>query len=238
MIEGLKKILKRSPIPLNKNHRYDILTKKIIQSIPPQGNCIDVGCYKGEILDLILKVAPEGRHFGIEPVPEQYRKLESKYLNQKNCNILNYAASNVSGESAFNYVVSNPAYSGLIKRDYDRANEEDRSITVKTELLDNLIPADLKINLIKIDVEGAELLVLEGAAKLISKYKPIVIFEHGLGASEHYGSTPEMLYAYFEDKGMKISNLKKYIKGERKLSKAEFEKQYFQKENYYFVAHP
>ncbi len=237
MIETLKRILKRSPIALNKNHRYDILTKKIIHRLAPDSNCIDVGCYKGEILDLILKVAPKGRHFAIEPVPAQYALLKSKYRDIKNCTVLNYAASNVSGSSDFNYVISNPAYSGLIKRDYDRPHEEDRSIRVKTELLDKLIGPEIRIKLIKIDVEGAELLVLEGASEIIARWRPLVVFEHGLGASEHYGATPVKVYDYFEDKKMKVSNLKSYLKERKSLSKEEFEKQYYTKENYYFIAH-
>jgi len=237
MINKLKNLLKRSPIALNQNHRYDILTKKIINNLDPDSNGIDVGCYKGEILDLILKAAPQGRHFGIEPVPAQYEILREKYKNLKNCTILNFAASNVSGSSDFNYVISNPAYSGLVKRDYDRAHEKDQSIRVKTELLDQLIDPGLRIDLIKIDVEGAELRVLEGASEIISRWRPLVIFEHGLGASEHYGTTPNMVYDYFEERKMKISNLKRYLKGKGSLSKEEFEKQYYEKENYYFIAH-
>ncbi|NJN34834.1 MAG: FkbM family methyltransferase [Saprospiraceae bacterium] len=114
----------------------------------------------------------------------------------KNCSIVNIAASNKIGVSDFNYVTSNPSYSGLLKRDYDKPNEIDTTISVKTELLDNIIPADISIDLIKIDVEGAELLVLEGAYKLIKKYKPIVIFECGIGASNYYGTTPSKLFDF------------------------------------------
>lgn len=238
MIDTIKKILKLSPIPLTKNHLYDMQTRKIIARLRPDSNCIDVGCYKGEILDLILKVAPKGHHFGVEPIPRQYEALVDKYRDQPGITILNYAASNATGESTFNYVVSNPSYSGLKKRDYDKPNEEDTTIQVKTDLLDKLIPTEVGIDLVKIDVEGAELLVLEGASSLIKKHKPLVVFEHGLGASDHYGSTPEKVFGYFEEREMKISNLGAYLKGESSLTKSEFEAQYFEKKHYYFIAHP
>lgn len=237
MIDTIKKILKLSPIPLTKNHLYDMQTRKVIAQLKPDSNCIDVGCYKGEIMDLILKAAPKGQHFGVEPIPVQYKGLVSKYAQQPNVSILNYAASNVSGESTFNYVVSNPSYSGLKKRDYDKPNEEDTTIKVKTELLDTLIPKDINIDLIKIDVEGAELLVLEGAAELVNRCKPMVVFEHGLGASNHYGATPEKVFGYFQEKGMKISNLGSYLKNGTSLSQAEFEGQYHEQKHYYFIAH-
>lgn len=235
--DAIKRILRLSPVPLSKNHRYDLLTKKIISSLPDSANCIDVGCYKGEILDLMNKVAPKGRHYGIEPVPGQFEFLNKKYSNKENCSILNIAASNTSGVSGFNYVISNPAYSGLKKRDYDRANEKDTTIEVRTELLDNVIPSDRPIDLIKIDVEGAELLVLEGAVNMIKKNKPIIIFEHGLGASNHYGSTPAKLFDFFKEIPLSISTLDDYLRNKKTLTKEEFEKQYYEKLNYYFIAH-
>lgn len=232
----IKQILKLSPIPLTRNHRYDILTRKIISQLPSDSNCVDIGCYIGEILELMLKAAPDGKHFGIEPVPNQYDILVRKFKGAQNCTILNVAASDESGFADFNYVTSNPPYSGLKKREYDNEGEEDTTIQVRTELLDNLIPENLPVNLIKIDVEGAEMQVLRGASRIIQRDKPIVIFEHGLGASDYYGTTPEMIYAYFEDKGMQIFNLKAFLHKNNPLDLKEFHRQYHERVNYYFVA--
>jgi len=236
MKEFIKSILKKSPIPLSKNHLYDIQTTKILKQLKPNSNCIDVGCFKGEILDLMNKYAPKGQHFGIEPVPQSYANLSAKFKNISNCTILNIAASDAKGETQFNYVVSNPSYSGLIKRDYDRPTEKDEQITVQTERLDEVIPNDLPIDLIKIDVEGAEYQVLQGAKNIIQKYQPMVIFEHGLGASNHYGTTPEMVYEYFADLGMNIYNLNAYLDKKEPLSLQGFSDQYHNKDHYYFVA--
>jgi len=233
----IKKILRLSPIPLSKNHKYDLLTKRIINRLSASGNCIDVGCYKGEILDLMINAAPKGQHYGIEPIPTQFEYLRKKYSEIDNCSILNIAASNTTGVSDFNFVTSNPSYSGLKKRDYDKPNETDSTIKVRTDTLDNVIPSDLRIDLIKIDVEGAELLVLEGAVNLIKRNKPIIIFEHGLGAFNHYGTTPGKLFDFFHRLSKRVSTLDGYIANERSLSKEEFEKQYYDRLNYYFIAH-
>lgn len=239
MKELIKSILKLSPIALSKNHLYDIQTKKILKTaIPKNANCVDIGCFKGEILDLMLHYAPDGHHIGVEPIPEFFNALREKYKNTDNCKVVNYAASNTQSTSSFNYVVSNPSYSGLIKRDYDKANEEDTSIEVKTELLDHLIPEDTRVDLIKIDVEGAELRVLEGAKRIISTYQPLVVFEHGLGASNHYDATPEKVFHYFQQFGMGISTLTGYLNKSAALSEDDFHKQYHDKINYYFIAHP
>ncbi|HHB78565.1 MAG TPA: hypothetical protein ENK85_04970 [Saprospiraceae bacterium] len=79
-----------SPIPLSKNHRYDIQTKAIIKKLHADSNCIDVGCFKGEILDLMLQAAPKGQHFGnyiknidslsLDDFTRQYNQKENYYF--------------------------------------------------------------------------------------------------------------------------------------------------------------
>lgn len=64
------------------------------------------------------------------------------------------ALSDAKGTSSFNYVISNPAYSGFVKRRYDRPHEADTTITVRTNLLDDLIDPGDHVSVIKVDVEG------------------------------------------------------------------------------------
>ncbi len=235
----IKRTLKYAGVALTKNQRYDQQTEKIFRKhLKSSSNCIDVGCHQGEILDLMLTYSPKGRHFGLEPIPEFFRTLEQKYSDNAACTILNYAASNEKGQSSFNFVVSNPAYSGLRKRDYDNAVEEERSIEVQTERLDDLIPEDIEIDLIKIDVEGAELLVLEGAHQTIGKHQPLVIFEHGLGASDHYGTGPDEIFQYFSEQKMFINTLSGFLKKSPPFTRDRFQSEYYQKRNYYFIAFP
>jgi FkbM family methyltransferase len=238
MKEVIKKVLKSLPIAFTQNQRYDRQTTAIIQRVcRADSNCIDVGCHKGEVLDIMRKAASQGQHFGFEPIPDLYRNLATKYQGT-NCTIVERALSNETGTASFNYVVSNPSYSGLKKRQYDRANEVDQLLTVKTEKLDLFLPADLRVDLIKIDVEGGELLVLEGAVETLKKYHPVVIFEHGLGASEYYNATPTKVYDLLTAAGLKVSLMNKWLRGGAPLSKMEFETQFFKKWNYYFIAHP
>lgn len=237
MKQFLKKIIKYIPINFTKNQQYDSQTKLIIRRVCKENsNCVDIGCHKGEILDLFLANAKNGHHYAFEPIPTLFQNLKEKY-RATNCIISDIALSNTKGTNTFNYVSSNPAYSGLQKRAYKNAHETIELIEVKTDLLDHVLPPDLKIDLIKIDVEGAELLVLEGAVATLKKSKPIIIFEHGLGASEFYNSTPLEVFNLLRSCGYKISNLKTWLQNGPSLSLAEFEKQYEQKTDYYFIAY-
>jgi FkbM family methyltransferase len=242
MNQKLKHILRDaaqlSPVPVTKNLRYDRETQKVLKrTLHPHSNCIDVGCHKGEILDVMLKYAPKGSHSGFEPIPYLYSFLSEKYYQK--CKIYPIALSNQKGLSSFNFVITNPSYSGLKKRNYDRKGEKDRSIMIETDTLDNIIAEDFHVDLIKIDVEGAEMLVIEGALNTIRRCKPIIIFEFGKGASDVYKSTPEMLYKLItETLEMQLSTMKKWLSKSKPITLETLKNEYQTGNNYYFIAYP
>jgi FkbM family methyltransferase len=234
----LKKIIKKIPIAFTKNQQYDRDTAKIIKKIcSANSNCIDIGCHKGEILDIIIKYAPQGKLMAFEPIPILYKALCNKYKQHKNITIHNYALANIASTQPFNYVITNPAYSGLIKRKYDRQHEQDISIDVITKPLDDFYDSNIKIDFIKIDVEGGELQVLEGAAKLIAKCKPFIIFEHGIGGSDYYGTTPNILFNLLYSYGLQINTLEGWLHKKNALTLNAFENQFYNKINFCFVAY-
>lgn len=239
MKEIVKKLLKQMNIAITRNQRYDKQTNQIIKRVCKRNsNCIDIGAHSGDVLNVMLYYAFDGVHYAFEPVPFLYEQLWRKYQYFENIHVHDAALSNRQGTSTFNYVMSNPSYSGLKKRKYDRKEEEEVTLMVKVDTLDNIIPADHRVDLVKIDVEGAELLVLEGGIETIKRNRPLVIFEHGLGASDYYNSTPDKMYAYFDNIGMKISRLTDWLAGKPPLSKERFEQIYKKNSDYYFIAHP
>ena len=117
MKELLKKILGLLHIAVTRNQRYDAYTKRIIRNtLRPGSNCIDIGCHKGEILDLMIRYAPGGRKFGFEPIPELYRELKEKYSADPLVTIDSTALYDRTGTTSFQHVLNAPAYSGIKRR--------------------------------------------------------------------------------------------------------------------------
>ncbi len=232
-----KRMLSAAGIHLTQNQRYDALAAKVMRkAIRIDSNCIDVGCHKGEMLDEMLKLAPEGKHMAFEPIPELFEGLKRRYNG--NVTLHQLALSDHSGETSFHHVVSNPAYSGLRERTY-KVEEQVQKIQVRTERLDDLLGDQHKLDFLKIDVEGGELQVLKGGAATIARCKPVIVFEHGLGASDHYGTTPDMIYDLLvETCGLRIGLLEDYLSNGKGLSREAFRRQFHESLNYYFVAFP
>lgn len=65
--------------------------------------------------------------------------------------------------------------------------------TVPVERVDDLVAEHALAApfLVKVDVEGAELQVLRGAQQTLATHRPLLVFEHGLGSADHYGTRPE-----------------------------------------------
>jgi len=63
-----------------KGAAYDRETFEVLKKCLTQdSNCIDIGAYRGDILRRMLKYAPLGEIYAIEPVQENYEFLRKKY---------------------------------------------------------------------------------------------------------------------------------------------------------------
>lgn len=223
-------------LDLTKNLKYDRLTKAIMRKhIKSNSNCVDVGCHKGEILNLMLKFSPKGNHYAFEPIPYLYNDIKLKFEGK--AHIYPYALSNVNGKTTFQLVRNAPAYSGIKQRKYAIKNPEIEEIEVEMKTLDDVISLKEKIDFIKIDVEGGEFEVLKGARNTLSKNKPITLFECGKGASDYYGTKPEDIFNFItHEVGLKIYTLNSFLKNKNAIKANEFVEFFNSNEEYYFVA--
>jgi len=172
--------------------------KKIVQT---GWRIVDVGAHDGRhTAEFLRLVGPTGYVHAFEPIPEKFiaiQALEAAHINLKTHNI---ALSDVIGEAEFFVVKGALEESGLRQRIYN--NQEIANpiaITTSVKTLDAMADTIGKVDLLKIDVEGAELNVLNGANELIKKSRPIIYTEYGCGAYSSYGRNAEDLFLFFSD---------------------------------------
>jgi FkbM family methyltransferase len=235
---ALRKICWTLHLDLTQNMRYDRMTRRAFQHFLAQDSiAVDVGCHKGEVLEWMLELAPKGVHWAFEPIPELAAKLRDKFGNQVQLHEL--ALSNQQGKSKFQWVRNAPAYSGLMRRNYDGIEPEVEEIWVQTCTLDQVFTGE-KLDLIKIDVEGGELQVLQGAVETVARFRPVLVFEFGLGASEHYGTTPEQMWNLLHHQwNYRVLTLMDFDSGRRAaMTFQQLEAHFKERTEYYFIALP
>ena len=237
MREFLKKIVHIWPWPLTLNERYDRQTKAVIKKVlRPDSLCIDVGCFKGDILQGMIASAPNVRHKAFEPVPDQYAFLKEQFGNK--ADIFPYALGDENKQTTFHHVVSNPTYSGLQQRQY-KGEETINEIAVEVRKMDDVIGQDIPVTLIKIDVEGGEYDVMQGAAAILNKWHPYLIFEHGIGGADKYGVKPGDVHDLLVNMlGYRICLMGDFLKKETTegFTRAAFEEQFWKGTDCYFLA--
>ena len=237
MRELIKKLIHIWPWPLTLNERYDRQTRNILKLVcKPDSRCIDVGCFRGDILQAMIEHAPRTRHLAFEPVPGQFAFLQENFSDK--ADIFPYALSNENKKTTFQHVISNPTYSGLRQRQY-KGEETINEIEVEVRKLDDIVNSQLPITLIKIDVEGGEYDVLRGASATLNKWHPHIIFEHGVGGADKYGIKPGDVYDFLTGSlGYDICLMGDYLNNEDSpgFTKSAFEDQFWKGTNCYFLA--
>ena len=141
-------------------------------------NVLDIGANIGQMTSLMAaRVGVTGSVTCFEPHPQVFEELS---LNVANWNDspgsakitpMNMALSNYTGEMQLYLPEEFDGNHGVGSLEADVvASEQKISVTVKTSLLDDLLDTLPTINLIKIDVEGHELKVLEGASRFFETH--------------------------------------------------------------------
>jgi FkbM family methyltransferase len=194
---GVDEQVKRARALFNRGLRRDLqdhatLKALIAAIVPREGHTIDVGAHAGDFVAELVRVAPDGRHVAFEPIPELASSLRDRFPQ---VDVHEAALSDEAGETTFEHVTNMPGYSGLRRRSLP-ADAHVHQLTVRLERLDDVLPEEFRPSFIKIDVEGAELQVMRGARETIRTHRPYVVFEHGIGGSDVYGTTPGMVHDF------------------------------------------
>jgi FkbM family methyltransferase len=166
-------------------------------------NCVDVGSHRGWYLERFLELSPSGHHVAFEPIPHLANRLARRFPTAE---IYQSAVSDEAGTASFTVALSRPAVSCLVERPRTMRERTER-IEVAVRTLDDVI-GERDIHFLKVDCEGAQQQVLVGGSETILRCRPIVIFEHGRAAREHFDADERVIYELLvEEAGLRLSTV-------------------------------
>ncbi len=157
--------------------RYEVDKHRLLGRILRPGDVfVDVGANRGDFSVLAgRKVGPMGRVISVEPEPTNVRWLREALAANGIDDVVTVCECAVSdGEGTATLHVSNRSGAHSLMTEQEGSGED---ITVPTRTLDRLL-ADEGVErprAVKIDVEGADLLVLRGATELLAATEPLVL---------------------------------------------------------------
>ena len=174
--------------------------KNFLSSLNQKAVCIDVGANIGYYTILMSNFAK--KIYSFEPVSVYFSVLKEVCLKnniEEKVNLNNFALScieteidiNVMGESATFYMLDG----------WGPKNLEGKE-KVMCYKIDSII--NEKIDLIKIDCDGHDPFVIQGAENIINKYKPIIVIEIAKEYYEKAGWSFEKFYLYISNLGYKL----------------------------------
>lgn len=167
-----------------------ILLERLLE---PDMTFVDIGANMGEFTLFAAKRLPRGEVIAFEPQQAIFELLqENVKLNQfQQVTLYQAALSDHTGRAPIYTAVETEIHGALnegLASLYESAYRGEVIGEVDLYRLDDILATCARVDIIKIDVEGAELSVLRGAVNILRQHRPLLLIEvneDGLVAAGH-----------------------------------------------------
>jgi FkbM family methyltransferase len=160
------------------------LTAFLLTQLRAGMTVVDIGANQGELTAVAAAcVGPSGNVVAYEPSPATAEALRTRLAGARHVEIRQCALAGRVGNSPF-YVDPSKSTSSTLYP--DAIGPVRKQVRVAVQTLDAEMVQLPPVDLIKIDAQGAEGRIFEGARRLLKRDKPLLIFElwpHGLRAA-------------------------------------------------------
>lgn len=192
-----------------KNPNSDAFKKLDIYQLNHKSSVIDLGAHDGTISEFFLKKGC--KVFAFEPNPNLYSEILKKKKKYKNLECFNLGVNSTSGtfnlylkeDKITKEIKTDSQASSLLKSKINVSNE--KSIQVKCITFENIISITGPVDLVKIDIEGAEYEIYDELLKHSDKFNNCII-------ELHNKKFPDTIEYKHNDMLKKIKNHKNYKK--------------------------
>jgi FkbM family methyltransferase len=206
---------------------HEPYTTALFKKLVKEGiTVVDIGAHIGYFSLLAASLVGEkGRVFAFEPEPRNYAILiKNIELNGFNNVIpLQMAVSNETGKVKL-FLARDPSAHSLFRAtEADRREDFTKFIMVNTVSLDEFFKGkDLHVDIIKMDAEGAEMMILQGMTQvLLRNDKLLLIAEFNPSYLQNLGLSPQAYWNMLMQFGHKFIYL--INEDEKKLETADLE---------------
>jgi FkbM family methyltransferase len=211
----IAEIIYKNEVLIKFKKSFEYSTLKLFSTILKQGDVIiDVGANSGLYSIFYSKlVGDEGKVHAFEPDSVTFSLLNEN-LKLNNCNNVvthNFALSNKESRIEMISFIhddlklqSGDSFKYIKEVAVDKINAGNNAMNAfKLDDLEEFNSAS-RIDFIKIDVEGAELLVLQGSINTILKHKPIIILELSGEWTKRFNYKPYQILIFLNELGYEM----------------------------------
>lgn len=171
-----------------------IADRLIAQLCPRGGTFLDIGAHLGSTFGAACRNDPTVKVIAFEADPAKAAALTAAFPHHR---IHDLAVGETAGQATFFRNPEASGYNSLVP-----STDSDR-IEVRVATLDEILP-ELVVDVIKIDIEGAELGALRGGEGLIGRSLPVIMFECVLPGPNELGYSAPLLWDWLDGKGFRI----------------------------------
>lgn len=166
----------------------------VLALLPEDGVFVDVGAYFGWYSLVVARERPRARVLALEPVPASFARLEENRRANGISRVTALRLALGAAESTAEMALPPAANGGsahLAAPAEGGARERVRVSTLDRVVADERLP---RVDVVKVDVEGAEVEVLRGARRTLERFRPLLLVELNPSALAARGSgAPELL---------------------------------------------
>ncbi len=158
--------------------KYHYLVQDLIED---DYTVVDIGANLGYFSKNFAKLTPNGKVLSVEPVKPFFDVLSSFMKKYKHAKVVNYALGDESGTITMVMPESNGMIRTGLPHIAESEEEKKQHKTHEVEIVkgSELLSSFDKIDYIKCDIEGYELIVFNEIKEVVAKMKPIVQIEIG-----------------------------------------------------------
>lgn len=161
----------------------EVAREKLFEQCKEDYTVVDIGTNVGHVLmNFAKRAGTNGKIIGFEPDPTNFKRCKRNLSlnNFENIQLYNLGMGKEDKTTFIELVNLNNRGQNRIVEDGSGGSMGEKFTKIEVKVFDDFCEKELKltnIDLMKIDVEGYEFNVLQGAKKSIEKYRPMLFIE-------------------------------------------------------------